>query len=263
MCIRDSYKNKGDRRLCDNHRGIPLLTNAGNIFARVFVNRLTIRLESTFSESQCSFRSSRGITDMLFAARQALEKCREQNLDLYMVFVDLTKPFDSVNREGLWKLYLKAGYPLGVIKMIRSFHDGMMAGVSDLGTTSEAFPETNATKQSFVMAELPLCIISAMLHDVFRNCNSGAMIRLRSNGGLFNLQRLKVRTKVSLLPLHELLFADDCALIAHNEDELQSILNDFPRVASRYGFTISIFTWQSSTNTPLSFIYSIIYLLLK
>ena len=79
-----------------------------------------------------------------------------------------------------------------------------------------------------------------MLHYAFRNCNSGAMIRLRSNGGLFNLQRLKARTKVSLLLLRKLLFADDCALIAHNEDELQSIPNDFARVASRYGFTISI-----------------------
>ena len=98
------YKNKGDRRLCDNHRGIPPLTNAGNIFARMIVNRLTTRLESTFSESQCNFRSGRGTTDMLFAARKVLEKCREQNLDLYMVFVDLTKPFDSVSREGVWKL---------------------------------------------------------------------------------------------------------------------------------------------------------------
>ena len=98
------YKNKGERRLCDNHRGIPLLTNAGNIFARVIVNRLTIRLESTSSESQCNFRSGRSTTDMLFAARQVLEKCREQNIDLYMVFVDLTKPFDSVSREGLCKL---------------------------------------------------------------------------------------------------------------------------------------------------------------
>ena len=116
-----------------------------------------------------------------------------------------------------------------------------MAGVSDLRTTSEAFPETNRTKQNCVMAQLLFCIIfSAMLHDAFRNCNSGAMIRLRSNGGLFNFQRLKARTKVSLLLLRELPFADDCALIAHNEDEQQSILNDFAREAARYGLTISI-----------------------
>ena len=98
-------------------------------------------------ESQCGFRSGRGTTDMLFAARQVQEKCREQSLDLYMVFVDLTKAFDSVSREGLWKLLLKAGCPPRVVKIIRSFHDGMMARVSDLGTTSEAFPMTNGTKQ--------------------------------------------------------------------------------------------------------------------
>ena len=109
-----------------------------------------------------------------------------------------------------------------------------MAGVSDLGITSEAFPVTNGTKQSFVMAELLFCIIfSAMLHDVFRNCKSGAMIRFRSIGGIFSLQCLKARTKVSLLLLPELLFADDCALIAHTEDELKSILNDLATVASR------------------------------
>ena len=49
---------------------------------------------------------------------------------------------------------------------------------------------------------------------------------------MFNLKRLKARTKVSLLLLPELLFADDCALIAHTEDGLQSILNDLARVAS-------------------------------
>ena len=115
---------------------------------------------------------------MLFAARQVQEKCREQNLDLYMVFVDLTKVFDCVSRERLWKLLLKAGCPLRVVKIIHSFHGGMMAHVSDLGNTSEAFPVTNGTKQGCVMAPLLFCIIfSAMLQDALRNCNSGAMIQ--------------------------------------------------------------------------------------
>ena len=134
-----------------------------------------------------------------------------------------------------------------------------MARVSHLGTTSEDFPVTNGTKQGCLMAPLLFCIVfSAMLQDAFRNCSSGVLIRFRSDSGIFNLQRLTARTKVSLLLLWELLFADDCALTAdtedcaliahtedcaltaHTEDELQSILNDFPRAASRYGLTISI-----------------------
>ena len=75
-----------------------------------------------------------------------------------------------------------------------------------------------------------------MLQDAFKDCSSGVMILFRRDSGIFNLQRLKDRTKMSLLLLHELL----CALIAYTEDKLQSILNDFVRAASRYGFTISI-----------------------
>ena len=33
---------------------------------------------------------------MIFTARQLQEKCQEQNVDLDMTFVDLTKAFDTV-----------------------------------------------------------------------------------------------------------------------------------------------------------------------
>ena len=34
------YKNKGDKPVCDNHRGISLLSIVGNILARVLLNRI-------------------------------------------------------------------------------------------------------------------------------------------------------------------------------------------------------------------------------
>ena len=48
---------------------------------------------------------------MIFTARQLQEKCQELNVDLYMAFVDLTKAFDTVSREVLWKLMAKFGCP--------------------------------------------------------------------------------------------------------------------------------------------------------
>ena len=96
--------------VCDNHRGISLLSIAGKILARVLLNRLNEHLErpGLLPESQCGFRKNRGTIDMIFTARwQLQEKCQEQNVDLYMIFVDLTKAFDTVSLEGLWKIMAK------------------------------------------------------------------------------------------------------------------------------------------------------------
>nr|VZI47899.1 unnamed protein product [Spirometra erinaceieuropaei] len=96
------YKRKGNRRVCDNHRGISLLNIVEKIFARILLNRLNNHLEQgLLSESQCGFRRHRGTTDMIFAACQLKEKCQEMRTHLYSTFVDLTKAFHTVNREGL------------------------------------------------------------------------------------------------------------------------------------------------------------------
>ncbi|VDL91761.1 unnamed protein product [Schistocephalus solidus] len=50
------YKRKGNRQLCDNHRGISLLNIAGKIFDRILFNRLNGHLEQgLLPESQCGF----------------------------------------------------------------------------------------------------------------------------------------------------------------------------------------------------------------
>ena len=66
---------------------------------------------------------------MIFTARQLQAKCQEQNVDLNMTFVDLTKTFDTVSSDGLWKTMAKFGCPPRYIAMVRQFHDGMQAHV--------------------------------------------------------------------------------------------------------------------------------------
>ena len=57
---------------------------------------------------------------MIFRARHLQEKCQEQNVDRYVTFVDLTKAFDTVSREGLWKIMAKFGCPAKFIAMCGS-----------------------------------------------------------------------------------------------------------------------------------------------
>ena len=85
--------------------------------------------------------------DMLFTARQLQEKCQEQNVDIYMTFVDLSKTFHTVSRDGLWKIMAKFGCPPRFIAMVRQFHDGMQARVQNDGEFSEPFEVTNGVKQ--------------------------------------------------------------------------------------------------------------------
>ena len=69
------YEDKGDRESCDNHRGISVLRIAGKIIARIILNRVTQHpLDDVLSESLCGFKRNRGTI---------LEKCREQNQNLY------------------------------------------------------------------------------------------------------------------------------------------------------------------------------------
>ena len=59
------YKNKGERSVCDNYRGISLLSIVGKVFARVILIRLHRLAEKVYPESQCGFRAKRSTVDFV------------------------------------------------------------------------------------------------------------------------------------------------------------------------------------------------------
>ena len=44
----------------------------------------------------------------------------KQNVDLYMTFVDLAKTFDTVSRDGLWKIMAACVHSYGYVKMVEN-----------------------------------------------------------------------------------------------------------------------------------------------
>ncbi|XP_037792825.1 uncharacterized protein LOC119588194 [Penaeus monodon] len=50
--------------------------------------------------------------------------CIEQQLDLYAVFIDLTKAFDMVIRDALWTILRKLGYPFKFTTIWNSVKQG-------------------------------------------------------------------------------------------------------------------------------------------
>ena len=77
------FKEKGDIQDCGNYRGIKMISHTMKIWERVIDRRL--REETTIGEEQFGFR---GTTDAIFAARQVIEKHREMQKELHLVFIE-------------------------------------------------------------------------------------------------------------------------------------------------------------------------------
>ena len=234
------FKNKGDHRDCGNYRGISLLAIAGKIMAKVVQSRLSKLAEDVLTESQCGFRQKRSTIDMIFSIRQIQEKAIEQEQELYMVFVDFRKAFDTVDRYMLWKVLKIFGCPETLIDITQQFHDGTKGKVMVGSQLSGDFNVNHGTKQGCVLAPtlftLFLTVVLMILH---KDVQEGVYIRTRSDGKLFNLARLRAQTKTSRQLIRELLFADDTALVAHNLSHIQQALDSFAGAAKKIGLQIN------------------------
>jgi len=83
---------------------------------------------------------------MIFFARQLMEKAREHGGSLFLLFVNLKKAYDSVPRDALWMILHKCGVPTRMLGIVRSFHEGMYAGVQVRSTVSDRFEVRNGLR---------------------------------------------------------------------------------------------------------------------
>ena len=103
------------------------------------------------------------------------------------------------------------------------------------------FPVSNGVNQGCVLAPTLFSLLFAqMLSAALSQTEAGVKIHYRTDGDFFNLRRLKSYTKVTRAIVRDFLFADDCALAAHSEVDLQELADCFATAAKSFGLTVSI-----------------------
>ena len=100
-------------------------------------------------ESQCDFHAEQSILDMV---------CGDQQILLLITFIDLTKTFDLVSRDGLFKLLQKIGCAPTVLSLTKSFHTDKNGTVQFNGSTSVPFNIVRGVKLG--------CILTPILFDI-------------------------------------------------------------------------------------------------
>ena len=229
---------KGDLSLCDNWRGISLLDVVGKVFARVIQARLQSVAEEVLPDSQCGFRAGRGCADMIFCAQQLMEKAREHNTSLYLLFVDLRKAYDSVPREALWKVLGKYGIPPPLVNIIRSLHEGMKAEVTVDNASTPEIEVTNGLRQGCTIAPTLFNLYFNLVMDQWRKRVQpfGVEVLYKCGGKLVG-ERTRRPVKATVT---ELQFADDAALVGSSREEIERAAETLDRVATEWGLTLSL-----------------------
>ncbi len=197
----------------------------GKVFARFIIARLQKLSEQVYPESQCGFRSERSTIYLIFSVRQLQEKCQEQQMPLFMAFIDLTKAFHLVSRSGLFMILRKIGCLPILHSLIESFHSNMKGIVQFNGCTSKEFNIKSRVKQGYVRACSYLfgIFFALLLKHAFGTTSEGVYLHSRSDGRLFNLSHLKAKTKVRQVTIRDMLFSDDAAVVSHTEQGLQTL----------------------------------------
>ena len=199
---------------------------------------------------------------------------------LHIAFIDLTKVFDRVSRDGIFKVLPKIGCPPKLQSMIESFHTDMKGTVQFNDSFSEPFEIRNGVKQGCVLAPMFFgSFFGLLLKYALETTTEGIYFRTRSDGRLFNIARLRAKTKVRKFLIRNIrydkirytlfshkkfnethfgsenayskhiihcinscvmLFADDAAVVAHTQEELQSLMDCFSQACKDFGLTISL-----------------------
>ena len=109
---------------------------------------------------------------MIFAARQMIKKSIEHHCDLYILFVDLKKAYDSVPHAALWLTLTKLGVPPRMLQVIWALHDGMLAHVHVDGSVTEEFVVTNGLHQGCTLAPMLFNLYFAAVMARWRGTSS-------------------------------------------------------------------------------------------
>eukprot|EP00061_Rhincodon_typus_P015845 g43756.t1 len=113
-------------------------------------------------------------------------------------FFDLTKTFDVVNQEALWRVLLRFSYTVKFVTILRLLHDDMEVMVMTNGTATDPFPVRTGIKQDCVIVpNLFTIYLTLTFHLTADKLPAGVELTHRTCGKFSNLCCLQAETKVT------------------------------------------------------------------
>jgi len=160
------YKNKGGAQECGNYRGIKLLSHTMKIWERVLDQRM--RECTIVSQQQFGFMPGKGTSDPVFALRLLMEKFKEGQKGLHLVFVDLEKAYDRVPREELWHCMRSSEIAEPYVRAVQDMYKECTTAIRTAAGLTESFQVKVGLHQGSALSPFLFALIMDRLTDELR-----------------------------------------------------------------------------------------------
>ena len=211
-------------------------------FARAMLNRLITvacsRTESSRGTMWLQARPKHSGYD--FCHETATRKVHQTKHATLLCFHRLVESIQHHQQESSMDSPRANWMPTEICKDPSDVHDGMIAQVLNSGDVTEPFEISNGMKQGYILAPILFNIFTCMVAHAVQDLGSEVYNQYRLDGSLSDLHRLTAKTKSLFDLIQEALFADDCALVTHEDSDLQLMLDCFSSSAKLFGLTISL-----------------------
>ncbi|GFO04978.1 endonuclease-reverse transcriptase [Plakobranchus ocellatus] len=227
----------GDPKDCGNYRTIALISHTSKIMLYIILERPKAKIENELAEEQSGFRPGRGTSDMLCSIQVMIEKVIESHKEAYIIFIDYSKAFDSVDHSLLFKTLTMMGFPPHLIVMIQSLYTNQEASIRWNNQHTESFKILKGVRQG--------CILSPHLFSLYTE-----QIMRETDVDQYGIE-------VGGRKISNLRYADDTALFAKNHEEASKFIEELNKAGVSKSLKLNAkktkYLYIGKNHQPISF----------
>ena len=211
-----------DPRIPLNYRGISLLSTVYKMFSSILNRRLVTCLESNnlYAEEQNGFRACRSCLDHIFSLTSIIRGRKAQKKPTFVAYVDMEKAFDRVDRELLFYKLISQGIGGKIYKCLQNLYHDSRSAVDVNGFVTPFFNTDFGVKQG--------------------DCISPTLFGVFINDLVKDLKDYECGVDIDGIRRPCLLYADDIALIAESETDLQNMLTILHNWCKKWRMRVNI-----------------------
>lgn len=213
---------KGNRELCDNYRGIAVLSTISRVYGKLVKKRIEDEYCDIEAEEQAGFRAGRSTVDHLFTITQIIEKKTARSQEIHLLYVDLKKAYDSVPQLKLWEALEKTNINITLIKAVQELYKDNTSKIKKGQTLSKGFNINKGLKQG--------CCLSPTLFKIY----------LEQALKIWKRKCEQMGIPLNDYVLYTLCFADDQIVLAQDYDDLEYMTRKLIEEYDKWGLEVNL-----------------------